>query len=151
MKFVFGLFSAFLALSAGSRAQEFEISRLPHDISLEELANFSPEGIGEEVRVGARVELNGDILLLSNGLEEVRVNVSRTTDEVLECVSEHPLELGEVSLYFSARNEGAVITLYSALDPQNPNAALDFSDILCADIVANNILARNAAELGRDP
>lgn len=141
----------FLALAACSQEREFEISGLAYDISLEELAEFSPEGVGEEVRVRASIELDGETLVLSNDSEVVRVDVSPTTAEVLECVSENELAFGQVSLYFNSRLVGVVIIALVALDAQNPDQIPDFSDILCADIVAINTIARNAHEAGLFP
>lgn len=137
----------FLALAACSAAREFEISRYPYEISLEELAEFSPEGVGEEVFVHATLNLEGDILELTKNDQTVRVDVSETLPEVLQCVSENGSTAGQVSLYFNPRIDGAVITFVASIDNADPSN----NDILCADIVAFNAIVRNADEAGLIP
>lgn len=128
-------------LSACTEARDFELSREPYDISLEALANFSPEGVGELVRVRADIYLEGETLVLTGDDRIVRLDVSETLPEVLECVSQNEVAADPISLYFSPQIDGAVITLVLMPFEDDPSEI----DILCADIIAMNILARNSA------
>lgn len=133
----------FMALSSCSEALDFELSREPYDISLETLAGFAPEGVGEDVRVRANIHLEGETLVLTRDDLVVRLDVSATRPDVLECVTQNEVAADPIHLYFSPQIDGAVITLLLVPHEDDPSDV----DILCADIVANNILARNAAAL----
>lgn len=128
-------------LSSCAEARDFELSREPYDISLEALANFSPEGVGEEVRVRADIHLEGETLVLTGDDRIVRLDVSETLPDVLECVSQNEVAADPISLYFSPQIDGAVITLLLVPFEDDPSDL----EIVCADIIANNVLARNSA------
>lgn len=128
-------------LSSCAEARDFELSREPYDISLEALADFVPEGVGELVQVRADIHLEGETLVLTGDDRIVRLDVSETLPEVLECVSQNEVAADPIHLYFSPQINGAVITLLVVPYEEDPSEI----DILCADIIAMNILARNSA------